>query len=53
MQAQVGSNDRKFCRDGLEPNKDRRSRWVLLVSGMQITLKRRIFLELGIERLIS
>ena len=28
----MGSNERKFCGDGLESNKDRRSRWVLLVS---------------------
>ena len=28
---QVGSNDRAFCGDGLEPHKNRRSRWVLLV----------------------
>ena len=28
---QVGSNEREFCGDGFESQKDRRSRWVLLV----------------------
>ena len=28
---QIGSNDREFGRDGLESQKDRRGRWVLLV----------------------
>ena len=31
QKTQVGSNDREFCGDGLEPHKDRRSWWVLLV----------------------
>ena len=31
QKTQVGSNDREFCGDGLEPHKDRRSRWVVLV----------------------
>ena len=36
---QVGSNDGEFCGDGLEPHKDRRSRWVLLVRVICIYLK--------------
>ena len=31
QKTQVGSKDREFCGDGLEPHRDRRSRWVLLV----------------------
>ena len=31
QKSQVGSNDGEFCGNGLEPHKDRRSRWVLLV----------------------
>ena len=30
--AYIGSNEREFCGDGLESHKDRRRRWVLLVS---------------------
>ena len=31
QKAQLGSNEREFCGDGLESHKYRRSRWVLLV----------------------
>ena len=32
QKTQVGSNNREFCGDGLEPHKDRRSQWVLLIT---------------------
>ena len=37
---QVGSNDREFCGDGLELQKDRRSGWVLVVYIKEMTLYR-------------
>ena len=37
QKAQLGSNEREFCGDGLEFQKDRRSRWALLVCLKLIT----------------